>query len=86
MKFRALPIAKQTPATFGRMMSRTPPKATSVASHFVRLVASRRKIALKIAVIIGLVKPMAVASANGIRNIDEKKQIVANATEHPRSS
>jgi hypothetical protein len=33
----------------------------------------------------GLVKPMAVASAKGMRNIDEKKQMVAMATENPRN-
>jgi hypothetical protein len=42
--------------------------------------------ALKTAVIMGLVNPMAVASAKGIRNMEEKKQIVANATENPRNN
>jgi hypothetical protein len=43
-------------------------------------------IKLKTAVIMGLVKPMAVASASGIRKIDEKKQMVAVATANPRRS
>lgn len=71
--------------TLGRMINSTPPKATKMATHFVAWIRSWRKIALKIAVIMGLVKPMAVASAKGIRKIDEKKQMVATATENPRN-
>lgn len=72
--------------TLGRMINNTPPKATKMAIHFVAWVRSCRNIALKIAVIMGLVKPMAVASANGMRKIDEKKQMVAVATENPRNN
>ena len=78
--------AQPSSATLGRMISNTPPKAMIVATHFVAFVRSRRKMELRIAVIIGLVKPIAVASASGIKNIDEKKQMVAVATAKPLSS
>ena len=73
-------------ATLGRMISSTPPKASKMATHLVAWVRSCKKMALKIAVIMGLVNPMAVASAKGIRNMEQKKQIVANATENPRKN
>ena len=71
-------------ATLGRMMRRTPPNAMNVAVHLVAFVRSCRKMALKTAVIIGLVKPIAVASAKGMTKIDKKKQMVAMATANPR--
>ena len=73
-------------ATLGRMMSKTPPKAIIDAIHLALLVRSLSSIALSTAVIIGLVKPIAVASANGIRNIEEKNNMVAAATAKPRSN
>ena len=67
-------------ATFGRKMMSTPAKAISDANQVALLVRSFRKRALSKAVIIGVVNPIAVASAKGMRKIDEKKRMVAAAT------
>ena len=78
--------AQPSSATLGRMMRITPPKATNEAIQVAAFVRSLRMIAPSKAVIMGVVKLIAVASANGIRNIEEKKQIVAAETANPRKS
>jgi len=73
-------------AMLGRRIISTPANAASEASQVLARVRSFRKIADNMAVIMGVVKPIAVASANGIKKIDEKNRIVAAATAAPRIS